>query len=448
MFWVSNYLLLSIKPRSNRLLWIFIDPQASWLCRKREKMSEIPREILSVGDLNRAIASSLEERFDTVWVSGEISNFKAYDSGHWYFSLKDEEGQIRCVMFRGRNGQVGFMPQSGDLVEVAANLGFYVPRGDIQLTVQSMRRAGMGGLYEAFLKLKAKLAKEGLFDAERKREIPTHPRAIGIITSPQAAALKDVLSTLDRRAPHIPIVIYPTLVQGPDAPAGIISALKAAEKENAVDVILLVRGGGSIEDLWAFNDEKLAYAIAASPIPIVSGVGHETDVTIADFVADLRAPTPTGAAELAAPRRDQMLQELDAIMQALLQRVSQRVEREAQTLDQLALRLSHALPNPDRMREQISNWQKQLNQAWLVRVENWKRNQTHYQSQLEMLNPQRTLERGYAVILSGKGKSREEQVMQAVRNPNELNTEGVFEVRLAEGRADVQFEKVDSQQSS
>lgn len=411
-------------------------------------MSEIPREILSVGDLNRAIASSLEERFDTVWVSGEISNFKAYDSGHWYFSLKDEEGQIRCVMFRGRNGQVGFMPQSGDLVEVAANLGFYVPRGDIQLTVQSMRRAGMGGLYEAFLKLKAKLAKEGLFDAESKREIPTHPRAIGIITSPQAAALKDVLSTLDRRAPHISIVIYPTLVQGPDAPAGIIAALKAAEKENAVDVILLVRGGGSIEDLWAFNDEKLAYAIAASPIPIVSGVGHETDVTIADFVVDLRAPTPTGAAELAAPRRDQMLQELDAIMQALLQRVSQRVEREAQTLDQLALRLSHALPNPDRMREQINNWQRQLNQAWLVRVENWKRNQTHYQSQLEMLNPQRTLERGYAVILSGKGKSREEQVMHAVRNPNELNTESVFEVRLAEGRADVQFEKVDSQQSS
>ena len=400
-------------------------------------MSEISREILSVGDLNRAIASSLEERFDTVWVSGEISNFKAYDSGHWYFSLKDEEGQIRCVMFRGRNGQVGFMPQSGDLVELAANLGFYVPRGDIQLTVQSMRRAGMGGLYEAFLKLKAKLAKEGLFDLENKRPIPTHPRAIGIVTSPQAAALKDVLSTLARRAPHIPIVVYPTLVQGPDAPAGIIGALKAAEKEHAVDVILLVRGGGSIEDLWAFNDEQLAYAIAQSPIPIVSGVGHETDVTIADFVADLRAPTPTGAAELAAPRRDQMLQELDAIMQALLQRVNQRVEREAQTLDQLTLRLSHALPNPDRMREQISGWQKRLNQAWLVRVENWKRDQGHYQSQLEMLNPQRTLERGYAVILS-----KEEQAMHAVRSPKELNTEIVFEVRLAEGRVEVEFSKV------
>ena len=399
-------------------------------------MSEISREILSVGDLNRAIAASLEDRFDTVWVSGEISNFKAYDSGHWYFSLKDEEGQIRCVMFRGRNGQVGFMPQSGDLVEVSAGLGMYVPRGDIQLTIQTLRRAGMGGLYEAFLKLKAKLAKAGLFDDERKREIPTHPRSIGIITSPQAAALKDVLSTLARRAPHVPIVIYPTLVQGPDAPAGIIAALKAAEKEKAVDVILLVRGGGSIEDLWAFNDEQLAYAIADSSIPIVSGVGHETDFTIADFVADLRAPTPTGAAEQAAPRRDQMLQELEAIMQGLLQRVNQRVEREAQTLDQLALRLSHALPNPDRMREQIEGWQKRLNQAWLVRMENWKRNQTHYQSQLELLNPQRTLERGYAVILS---KNKDE--LHAVRKSNELVAGAQYEVHLAEGISDVEIAK-------
>jgi exodeoxyribonuclease VII large subunit len=398
-------------------------------------MSEISREILSVGDLNRAIAQSLEDRFDTVCVSGEISNFKAYDSGHWYFSLKDEEGQIRCVMFRGRNGQVGFMPQSGDLVEVSASLGMYVPRGDVQLTIQTLRRAGMGGLYEAFLKLKAKLAKEGLFDEDRKLEIPAHPRSIGIITSPQAAALKDVLSTLARRAPHIPVVIYPTLVQGPDAPAGIIFALKAAEKENAVDVILLVRGGGSIEDLWAFNDEQLAYAIANSSIPVVSGVGHETDLTIADFVADLRAPTPTGAAELAAPRRDQMLQELDAIMQALLQRINQRIEREAQTLDQLALRLSHALPNPDRMREQITGLQQRINQAWSVRIQNWKRNQSHYQTQLEMLNPQRTLERGYALVMNAKD-------FHVARNPSDLKTQAEFEIRLADGAATVRFEKV------
>lgn len=400
-------------------------------------MSETSREILSVGDLNRAIAASLEDRFDTVWVSGEISNFKAYDSGHWYFSLKDEEGQIRCVMFRGRNGQVGFMPQSGDLVEVSASLGMYVPRGDIQLTIQTLRRAGMGGLYEAFLKLKAKLAKEGLFDEDRKRDIPTHPRSIGIITSPQAAALKDVLSTLARRAPHIPIVIYPTLVQGPDAPAGIIAALNAAEKEQAVDVILLVRGGGSIEDLWAFNDEQLAYVIANSTIPVVSGVGHETDFTIADFVADLRAPTPTGAAEMAAPRKDQMLQELDAIMYALLQRINQRIEREAQTLDQLALRLSHALPNPDRMREQITSWQQRLNQAWAVRMDNWKRNQVHYQSQLEMLNPQRTLERGYAVILK-----EENETLEAVRNPKELSIHASYQVRLAEGQIEIEISKV------
>jgi len=400
-------------------------------------MSEISREILSVGDLNRAIAASLEDRFDTVWVSGEVSNFKAYDSGHWYFSLKDQEGQIRCVMFRGRNSQVGFMPQSGDLVEVSASLGMYVPKGDIQLTIQTLRRAGMGGLYEAFLKLKAKLAKEGLFDEDRKRDIPTHPRSIGIITSPQAAALKDVLSTLARRAPHIPIVIYPTLVQGPDAPAGIIAALEAAEKENVVDVILLVRGGGSIEDLWAFNDEQLAYAIANSSIPLVSGVGHETDFTIADFVADLRAPTPTGAAELAAPRKDQLLQELDAIQQALLQRINRRLEREAQTLDQLALRLGHALPNPDRMREQITGWQLRLNQAWSVRMENWKRNQSHYQSQLEMLNPQRTLERGYAVILS-----KDNEKPHAVRKPSELNTEQGYQVQLAEGQAEVTFAEV------
>ena len=399
-------------------------------------MSEISREVLSVGDLNRAIASSLEAQFDTVLVSGEISNFKAYDSGHWYFSLKDEEGQIRCVMFRGRNGQVGFMPQSGDLVEVSASLGMYVPRGDVQLTIQSLRKAGMGGLYEAFLKLKAKLAKAGLFDQERKRAIPSHPRAIGIITSPQAAALKDVLSTLQRRSPHIPIVIYPTLVQGPDAPAGIIAAIQNANQEAAVDVILLVRGGGSIEDLWAFNDEQLAYAIADSVIPIVSGVGHETDVTIADFVADLRAPTPTGAAELSAPRKDQLLQELEAIEQALYQRLMQRVEREAQTLDQLALRLAHALPNPDRMREQITSWQTRLQQAWSVQIDNFKRNQNHYQLQLEMLNPQRTLERGYAVILNPE--------MQAIRKPKDLNTQNQFEVRLAEGVAQVQFEKVNT----
>jgi len=395
-------------------------------------MSEITRSVLTVGELNRAIAESLQERFDTVWVSGEISNFKAYDSGHWYFSLKDEEGQIRCVMFRGRNGQVGFMPQSGDLVEVGASLGLYVPRGDVQLTVQVMRKAGLGGLYEAFLKLKEKLAKAGLFDEGAKQAIPTHPRAIGIITSPQAAALKDVLSTLARRAPHIPLVIYPTLVQGPEAPAGIIAALKAANAAAEVDVILLVRGGGSIEDLWAFNDEQLAYALADSTIPIVCGVGHETDFTIADFVADVRAPTPTSAAELAAPRRDQLLGELVSLQQALLQRLTLRLEREAQSLDQFTLRLNHALPNPERMREQLTFLRQRLSQSWLVRVESWQQGQTHLAAQLEALNPQRTLERGYAVIMRGMGEEA-----HAVRSPLELKPQETLQVRLAEGEAEI-----------
>jgi exodeoxyribonuclease VII large subunit len=399
-------------------------------------MPEIPNPILSVGDLNRAIASSLQDQFDSVWVSGEVSNFKAYDSGHWYFSLKDEEGQIRCVMFRGKNAQVGFMPQSGDLVEVGASLGLYVPRGDVQLTVQVMRRAGMGGLFEAFLKLKAKLAKEGLFEGDRKRPIPTHPRAIGIVTSPQAAALKDVLSTLSRRAPHIPIVIYPTLVQGPEAPLNIIAALEHANREAAVDVILLVRGGGSIEDLWAFNHEQLAYAIAESTLPIVCGVGHETDTTIADFVADLRAPTPTGAAEMAAPRRDQLLAELDSFKQGMTQAVERRLEREAQTLDQFALRLNHALPNPERMREQIQNLRQRLGQSWMVRTQYWQRHQQHLAAQLEALSPQRTLERGYAVIL--------QQDAGAVRKPDQLLAQHDYRIQLAEGSAEVTLAKVKS----
>jgi len=397
-------------------------------------MPEKSSPILTVGELNRAIAESLEQSFDTILVGGEVSNFKAYDSGHWYFSLKDEEGQIRCVMFRGKNGQVGFMPQSGDRIEVSANLGMYVPRGDVQLTVQSMRKAGVGGLYEAFLKLKAKLQKEGLFDEDRKRELPAYPLTIAIVTSAQAAALHDVLSTLARRAPHIQVIIYPTLVQGPDAPAQIIAAIESANQEALADLILLVRGGGSIEDLWAFNDEDLAYVIADSVLPIISGVGHESDFTIADFVADLRAPTPTGAAEQAAPARQVLINELDHFQAVLADRLRQRLEREAQTLDQLTLRLRHALPNPERMREQLRQWSERLSQTWLVGLQRLKRNQEHWLAQLEAYNPQRTLERGYAVILNSQ--------LQAVRNPQQLNTQDTFQVKLAEGQAQIEIAKL------
>ena len=400
-------------------------------------MTEITREIIGVGDLNRSIADVLDRYIGDVWVRGEISNFKAYDSGHWYFSLKDAEGQIRCVMFRGRNAQVGFLPKEGDLVEVAANVGMYVPRGDIQLNVGMLRRAGQGGLYEAFLKLKEKLSTEGLFDESNKRVIPKHPKAIAVVTSAQAAALKDVLTTLARRAPHIPVTIYPTLVQGVDAPPSIKKALEAAyedARQGDIEVILLVRGGGSIEDLWAFNDESLARLIAKSPVPIVSGVGHETDFTIADFVADLRAPTPTGAAELATPDRQALLQDLEVLMQRMTVRVTQRLDREAQRLDQLSLRLSHALPNPDRMRDKAAQLKARLDQSWQVRKNIYYQQHLNWSSHLELLNPQRTLDRGYAVILDTNE--------QALRDPAALKAGELFSIHLAKGVSQVELAKV------
>jgi exodeoxyribonuclease VII large subunit len=400
-------------------------------------MTEITREIIGVGDLNRTIADVLDRYIGDVWVRGEISNFKAYDSGHWYFSLKDAEGQIRCVMFRGRNAQVGFLPKEGDLVEVAANVGMYVPRGDIQLNVGMLRRAGQGGLYEAFLKLKEKLSAEGLFDESNKRVIPKHPKSIAVVTSAQAAALKDVLSTLARRAPHIPVTIYPTLVQGVDAPPSIKKALEAAyedARQGDIEVILLVRGGGSIEDLWAFNDESLARLIAKSPVPIVSGVGHETDFTIADFVADLRAPTPTGAAELATPDRQALLQDLEVLAQRMTVRVTQRLDREAQRLDQLSLRLSHALPNPDRMRDKAAQLKARLDQSWQVRKSIYYQQHSNWSSHLELLNPQRTLDRGYAVILDANE--------QALRDPAALKAGDLFSIHLAKGVSQVELAKV------
>ena len=383
--------------------------------------------LLSVGDLNRAIAESLTERFDAVLVSGEISNFKAYDSGHWYFSLKDEEGQIRCVMFRGKNAQLGFMPQSGDQVEVAASVSMYVPRGDVQLTIHSLRKAGLGGLYEAFLKLKEKLAKAGLFDENRKRPIPSHPKSLAIITSAQAAALKDVLTTLARRAPHIPIFIYPTLVQGPDAPAGIIHALKQANQDKLGEVILLVRGGGSIEDLWAFNDEALANAIASSSIPVISGVGHETDFTIADFCADLRAPTPTAAAELCALDQASELAALAYCVESMAQSMSVALEQAGQRLDRAERQLGRpsgwlhtqqsdcsALANRmGRAIQQQVNRRKLALQPMALRLQRAASDMPAMQSRrldkaqwlLQTLDPALVLQRGYAWLHNAEGKA-------------------------------------------
>ncbi len=310
----------------------------------------------AVGDLCHAVADALDARFNPVAVRGELSGFSRAASGHCYFSLKDASGQLRCAMFKRAAGLLDFSARDGDLVEVRGRLGVYEPRGDLQLIVESMRQAGAGTLFEEFLKRKARLQAEGLFDAHRKRALPVVPRAIGVVTSLGAAALHDVVTALQRRLPHVPVIVSPAAVQGAQAPAQLVQALEAlygliataatspgpapaAGHVPVPDVILLVRGGGSMEDLWAFNDEALARTIVRSPVPVICGVGHETDFTIADFVADLRAPTPTAAAELVAPGREVWLGALALLGGRLQAAVSRRVDRESQGLDNAAARL-------------------------------------------------------------------------------------------------------------
>lgn len=293
-----------------------------------------------VGSLLRAIADSLEARFNPVAVTGEISGFSRAPSGHCYFSLKDEQGQIRCAMFRRTAALLDFSPRDGQLVELRGRVGVYDARGELQLVVESMRQAGEGSLFEEFLKLKARLDSEGLFDSSRKRSLPAMPRAIGVVTSLGAAALHDVVTALKRRVPHIPVFVYPSVVQGVQAPVELCEALSKAYARREVDVILLVRGGGAMEDLWAFNDERLARIIVRSPVPLISGVGHETDFTIADFCADVRAPTPTAAAELCAHPLSGWLDLLTSVTVRLQNAVERQVQSQSQRIDAVAGRFS------------------------------------------------------------------------------------------------------------
>lgn len=316
-------------------------------------LEALPR-VWAVGALARAVADALQARFNPVAVQGEVSGFSRAASGHCYFTLKDDAGQIRCAMFRRAAMLADFSPREGELVQVRGRLTVYEARGDLQLVVESISRAGQGALFEQFLRLKAQLQAEGLFEAARKRPMPALPRGIGLVTSLGAAALHDVLAALARRVPHIPVVLAPAPVQGAGAAGEIVQALSnlyrmtecgpALQADSTVDftpidVILLVRGGGSIEDLWAFNDEQLARAIAASPVPVITGVGHETDFTIADFVADLRAPTPTAAAELVSTPRDNLSAALELEEQRLQRALDRRLDSEAQRVDRLAARL-------------------------------------------------------------------------------------------------------------
>ncbi|MDA0982225.1 MAG: exodeoxyribonuclease VII large subunit, partial [Proteobacteria bacterium] len=297
--------------------------------------------VLSVSELLRSARDTLEHRYPLQWIGGEISNLRPAASGHLYFVLKDEQAQVDCVMFRSRAGALGWEPKDGLKVEARALVTLYEPRGRFQLTVEAMRRAGLGPLNERFLKLKAKLQAEGLFDPGRKRDIPEYPSRIGVLTSLAAAALRDVLTTLQRRNPSIPVIVYPVPVQGDGAAAKIAQMLAIAAGRAECDVLLLVRGGGSIEDLWPFNEEAVARAICASALPVVVGVGHETDFTIADFAADQRAPTPTAAAELVSPPRAELLARVAELGWRASREARRRIEYAVQAVDALARRLVH-----------------------------------------------------------------------------------------------------------
>jgi len=395
--------------------------------------SEVPgsTRIWAVGPLMRAVADTLAARFNPVTVRGELSGFSRATSGHCYFSLKDDSGQVRCALFRRSADQLSFLPRDGQLVEAQGKLDVYGPRGDLQLIVERLKPAGQGALFEQFLRLKAQLEAGGLFDAARKRDLPAQPRGVAVVTSLGAAALRDVATTLRRRVPHLPVRIYPASVQGAQAPAEIGAALQRAYADfdagGPFDVLLLVRGGGSLEDLWSFNDESVVRLVAQSPLPLVCGVGHETDFTLSDFAADLRAPTPTAAAELCSPAREQRLGELDYLHKRLSGAVHTALDQGAQRLDRIAQRLGRPSNRLHDSRHDLARLQHRL-QSGLLLAAQQQRNQVRtlalalplvlqralrqqrerWQSQasaLALLDPQLVLERGYAYLSDEAGNA-------------------------------------------
>lgn len=359
---------------------------------------KIPQTILSVSELNRLAREVLQASFPLFWVSGEISNLTRAASGHWYFSLKDAGAQVRCVMFKGRNSYVDFIPREGDKIEARATVTLYEARGDFQLTVEFLRKAGLGDLFEAFEKLKLQLQNEGLFDASRKQAIPDYVSTIGIVTSPDAAALRDVLTTLKRRNSNTKVIIYPTPVQGKGAASIIANAINKASDRQEVDTLIICRGGGSIEDLWQFNEEVVARAIANCNIPTISGVGHETDFTICDFVADVRAATPTAAAELACQDISHLKQKLSHLVQQLNKQMQLNLNQRAQQLDFLAQRL---ISPAQKLKNQIDYIKQLQNRLDYAVKQVLQRHQQHYKqlkSSIDQLSPQAVLARGYAIV--------------------------------------------------
>lgn len=432
--------------------------------------------VISVAELNRLARTAVERGVPLVWVAGEISNFKRYDSGHCYFTLKDEAAQVDAVMFRHKAQHLDWQPENGMQVEVRATATVYEARGKFQLAVDAMRRAGLGALYAAFEKLKAKLEAEGLFDPALKRELPPFPRSVGVVTSPQAAALRDVITALRRRMPGISVIIYPTPVQGEGAGTKIAEAIALAGARAECDVLIVCRGGGSIEDLWAFNEEVVARAIRACPLPVVSGVGHETDFTIADFAADMRAPTPTAAAELVSPDGVKLKRDVVLFGQQLARVFARGIEDRMQRLDYLSRRLTHpgerirnqvihlqhlasrlrgewrrgaeeqswalrdaaqrlraAAPDTGMLAQQQQELARRLHGAARERMTSAAERVSSIRSHLLHLNPQRVLERGYSITETADGA--------IIRDSAQLTEEQELKVTLAKGWAGVRVKR-------
>lgn len=441
--------------------------------------SSTDRDVLSVSQLNRKAKQLLETHLPLLWVEGELSNVSQPSSGHWYFTLKDEQAQVRCAMFRNRNMLVRFAPRQGQQVLIRARVSLYEGRGDYQLIVEHMEEAGFGALQRAFEALKLKLANEGLFDDAYKQPLPSLPKHIAVITSPTGAAIRDVLSVLNRRFPAIPVTVIPVAVQGKEAAPQIVRAIDLANRAGLFDVVILARGGGSLEDLWPFNEESVARAIHASELPIVSAVGHEVDFTIADFVADLRAPTPSAAAELLVPDAEDwletfagyeiLLQEaIERKLQSFKQRLEwlrtrlrhpgERLQQQAQRLDGLELRLVRAIDHqllrchtrlntlmlrqkPLQPRLRLNQLSQQVTQHHATLVKNMQRHLRAQQQRLaeaarllQTVSPLNTLQRGYAIATDSHHK--------VITNSSQVAPGDSINARLAEGELQCRVEKI------
>ncbi len=428
--------------------------------------------IFTVSRLNQTVRLLLEREVGQVWISGEISNFTQPASGHWYFTLKDDTAQVRCAMFRNSNRRVTFRPQHGQQVLVRASITLYEPRGEYQIIVESMQPAGEGLLQQKYEQLKAKLAAEGLFDQQSKQPLPSPAHCVGVITSKTGAALHDILHVLKRRDPSLPVVIYPTAVQGEDAPGQIVRAIALANSRKECDVLIVGRGGGSLEDLWSFNDERVARAIFASQIPLVSAVGHETDVTIADFVADLRAPTPSAAAEMVSRNQLELLRQLQsgqqrlemamdyylanrtrrftqlehrlqqqhpqlrlARQQTVLERLRQRMtyamdnqlKRSGQRQQRMTQRLNQHSPQPriHRAQNRVQQLEYRLAQLMSARLSVTRERFGNAMTHLDAVSPLATLARGYSVTTATDGN--------VLKQTKQVKAGDVLTTRLVDG---------------